>query len=53
LSIIKIEIDKGRSTVHEILIEIDKLIDINVKPRPKTSRELYWPQAFVVLRVNM
>jgi hypothetical protein len=40
LSIIEIEIDKGRSTVHEILIEIDKLININVKPRPKPSREL-------------
>jgi hypothetical protein len=39
LSIIEIEIDKGRSIVHEILIEIDKLININVKPRPKPSRE--------------
>jgi hypothetical protein len=37
---IEIEIDKGRSTVHEILIEIDKLININVKPHPKPSREL-------------
>jgi hypothetical protein len=36
LSIIEIEIDKGRSTVHEILIEIDKLPRSDVAPR-KTS----------------
>jgi hypothetical protein len=34
LLIIEIEIEKGRSTLTEIEIYIDKFININVMPRP-------------------